>query len=359
MAFRFWRRVKIAPGVSLNLSKSGGSLSFGPRGAKYTVGPRGTRQTVGIPGTGMYYTTTQSRSGAKGRSRSGQAPAPEPAPEARLTLGFFRKLFTPPEEQAFVDGMREILRGCRPAALMHMRQAAGSADGAFMAGILSLALDRIPDAETHLKQARSKHAGLGRLFAKYGVQPLIGLYITEHVAAAVDADMRGVLLALAEAHQKMDRWREAFEDLKALYQRDTEDVVVRLSLAELLVEEVGGQRAWQQAVRLAEGVQNASQIHAALLMFRAKALRGLGLPEAARNTLTAALRRTKDRPAELLRQIRYERALAYEDLGHAKRARSDWERIYAEAPDFEDVGERLGLPKARSAGAGARLPSLP
>ena len=38
MGFRFWRRIKIAPGVTLNLSKSGGSLSFGPRGAKFTVG---------------------------------------------------------------------------------------------------------------------------------------------------------------------------------------------------------------------------------------------------------------------------------------------------------------------------------
>ncbi|RLC08862.1 MAG: DUF4236 domain-containing protein, partial [Deltaproteobacteria bacterium] len=41
MSFRFWRRIKIAPGVTLNLSKSGGSLSFGPRGAKFTVGSRG------------------------------------------------------------------------------------------------------------------------------------------------------------------------------------------------------------------------------------------------------------------------------------------------------------------------------
>jgi hypothetical protein len=57
MAFRFFRRMKIAPGVSLNLSKSGASMSFGPRGAKVTVGPRGVRETVGIPGTGMYYTT--------------------------------------------------------------------------------------------------------------------------------------------------------------------------------------------------------------------------------------------------------------------------------------------------------------
>jgi len=58
MSFRFWRCIRIAPGVTLNLSKSGGSLSFGPRGAKFTIGPRGGRATVGIPGTGLFYTTT-------------------------------------------------------------------------------------------------------------------------------------------------------------------------------------------------------------------------------------------------------------------------------------------------------------
>ena len=56
--FRFFRRKKIGPGLSLNLSKSGPSLSFGPPGAKVTVGPRGVRKTVGIPGTGLHHTST-------------------------------------------------------------------------------------------------------------------------------------------------------------------------------------------------------------------------------------------------------------------------------------------------------------
>lgn len=54
MAWSFRRRIKIAPGVHLNLSKSGVSTSVGPRGAKLTVGPRGTFVNTGIPGTGIY-----------------------------------------------------------------------------------------------------------------------------------------------------------------------------------------------------------------------------------------------------------------------------------------------------------------
>jgi Protein of unknown function (DUF4236) len=56
MGLRLWRRFRIAPGVTVNLSKSGASVSIGARGAHVTFGRRGVRQTVGIPGTGVYYT---------------------------------------------------------------------------------------------------------------------------------------------------------------------------------------------------------------------------------------------------------------------------------------------------------------
>ena len=60
--FRFQRRVRIFPGVTLNLSKSGGSVSFGGRGARVTFGPKGVRKTVGIPGSGLYYTQQSQQS---------------------------------------------------------------------------------------------------------------------------------------------------------------------------------------------------------------------------------------------------------------------------------------------------------
>jgi hypothetical protein len=58
--FRFYRRLHIFPGLSLNLCKSGPSVTVGMRGAHLTLGRSGVTRTVGIPGTGLYYT---SRSG--------------------------------------------------------------------------------------------------------------------------------------------------------------------------------------------------------------------------------------------------------------------------------------------------------
>jgi AAA+ superfamily predicted ATPase len=54
MAWSFRKRIKVAPGVHLNVSKSGVSTTVGPKGAKITTGPKGTYLHTSIPGTGLY-----------------------------------------------------------------------------------------------------------------------------------------------------------------------------------------------------------------------------------------------------------------------------------------------------------------
>jgi hypothetical protein len=102
MGFRFFKRIKLMPGVTMNLSKSAPSFSFGPRGMKYTVGASGTRTTLGIPGTGLYYTKLNSRK----KKNQDQAPPP---PQSLAEAGFFRQLFSSPEEKSLLQGMRKFL----------------------------------------------------------------------------------------------------------------------------------------------------------------------------------------------------------------------------------------------------------
>jgi predicted Zn-dependent protease len=341
MAFRFWRRAKVLPGVTLNLSKSGGSLSFGPRGAKYTISPRGRRTSVGIPGTGLFYT---SRGSGRRADRRTAPPMPEVPPDRRLTLGFFRRLVTPKREEALVDGCRELLFGEPAAALEHFRRAAELADGAFLAGVLALKAQRLAEAERHLSAALGNAGRLGKQLEKYGMSALISLPITEEVAAHVEPDERGVLLALAEVYQHQGHPQEAADCLRRLQRLEPSDVVVKLSLAELLLEAgPEDRRLARHVVGMAAEVENETPVHTALLLYKARALRVLGMLEAARDALTAALRRRKDRSAELRRAPRYERALLYEAMGNKRRARSDLERLYAEAPGYEDVARRLGV----------------
>ena len=57
MAFRFQKRVKVAPGLRLNISKKGISTSFGKRGISVNLGRRGLYGNIGLPGSGLSYRT--------------------------------------------------------------------------------------------------------------------------------------------------------------------------------------------------------------------------------------------------------------------------------------------------------------
>ena len=345
MSFRFWKRIKIGPGVTLNLSKSGGSLSFGPRGAKFTIGPRGKRATVGIPGTGLFYTSTfPSKKQTKRGKRNSSDHPPTVRPEDRLTLGFFKRLFTPDEEEALVDGMRELALGNEDKAFERLKQAVHLADGAYLAGFLAFKKGMLEEAEQYLAAAYKNYRRLGTHFSKYGISATMSLPITDEVSAHVGPDVRGILLALVEIYQRQKKWKDALDCLNKLRRLEPDDMVVRLSFIELLMElQPNDLSVFRRVVHMTEGVENESEIHAALLLYKAKALRRLNLKEAARDVLTRAIRRKKDRSNDLLRALRYERALVYEDLGQHKRARSEFEKLYAEAPDYEDVAKRLGL----------------
>jgi hypothetical protein len=55
MGWRFQRRKKLLPGVSVNVGKGGASMSAGPRGARVTAGRRGLTATLSLVGTGLAY----------------------------------------------------------------------------------------------------------------------------------------------------------------------------------------------------------------------------------------------------------------------------------------------------------------
>lgn len=54
MGFSYRKRVKLMPGVNINLSKKGASVTVGTRGASVNIGKSGIYQNLGIPGTGIY-----------------------------------------------------------------------------------------------------------------------------------------------------------------------------------------------------------------------------------------------------------------------------------------------------------------
>ena len=61
MGFRFRRSLRLAPGLRLNLGRTGVSATLGRPGASVNLGRQGVRGTVGLPGTGLSYGTRLDR----------------------------------------------------------------------------------------------------------------------------------------------------------------------------------------------------------------------------------------------------------------------------------------------------------
>lgn len=82
MGFRYRKSFKLAPGVRMTISKSGVGYSVGRNGLRVTKRADGRVQsTLGLPGTGLSYTSTVGRSGAR---RTGGSSVSVPAAEREL-----------------------------------------------------------------------------------------------------------------------------------------------------------------------------------------------------------------------------------------------------------------------------------
>lgn len=339
MGFRFFRRVKIAPGVSLNLSKSGPSFSFGPRGMKYTVGPRGTRKSFGIPGTGLSYTTTsgwgKKQSVALQTSTSSEPPS--------LDLGFFRNMFISSEERGLVAGMKLYLAGQTDAAYTTFRANGNLVDSVFMFGFVALGRDLFQEAESAFLKCRGSVGEVGKAIHKYIQGFRLSLQVTEYFDALIDVDERGLSLALIEAYQRQGRFVDAIREGQVLWNINPSDTVVCLSLCDLVVGNPAATRAdLESLVQMTASVENDDPIHAGILYLRGAAMFRMHLEQAAIQQLSVVLRRKIDRPESLLQQTRYLRGRLYEQQGQNARARKDYELVYADDPGFKDIRMRLG-----------------
>jgi len=339
MSFRFWKRIRLLPGITLNLSKSGFSFSLGKRGFHYTIGSRGHRITAGIPGTGLFVTEkVGSRKQTSHRRNSVSLPR-------SLQPGFLKRLLLPAEEKYFLDGCRALLQNDLEKAFSAFSQgAASAADCAALAGYTALATGRTAEAERFFENAYQNRRALGNLFSQYGISLSLSLPVTKEIDIRIIPDYTGIILGLAESRQLLGKTDQAIALLKHFLKNNPENPAVVLSLVELLMESHGSDpKVCEHVIRLTGPISNETLIHTALMFYKAQALMQSGHLETARNVLTVALRRQKNRPTPLLHELRYLRAQVYEKLGRLSNARKDIARIYAENPDFRDVAKKIDL----------------
>jgi len=93
MAFRFCKRIKLFPGVLVNLSKAGVTPSVGVPGTTVNIGSGKTRTTVGLPGSGLSYTSTSTTISISTTPTRTASPAVRPLVWVLLVLGVVGTLY--------------------------------------------------------------------------------------------------------------------------------------------------------------------------------------------------------------------------------------------------------------------------
>ena len=349
MGVRLRRSIRIAPGIRLNVTKTGIGVTTGGKVARYSVHSSGRRTVgLGLPGTGTYYQETSSGSG-RARSRINPGPASQPAGPIEIARHVPKPGFLASgTERAYHAGLLAYLSGDQATALTNFETVVASDRSAtsahLFAGIAATALDDAPRALAHLEAVVGSPTVLpDHLQSKY-VPPAtfdlaLNVPITHAISVRAPFGNLAAVLALTEAYQSAGRLEEAIGLMQQVHQVLPDDALVRLSLCDLLLAD--GDH--DGVIELSAGVANDSDANVETIHIRGAAFAAKGLTQAALDAFSAALSKTANRDSGLLNSVRYDRVLLLEHLGQSKRARIDLERIYASNPSFEDVKTRLGI----------------
>jgi tetratricopeptide (TPR) repeat protein len=349
-SLRFRRSISIGGGVRLNFNKRSMGISAGGHGARYSVNTSGqSTRSIGVPGTGLYYRSqTRPRSSGSRANSTGRLRDPSPGPTAVTPelaeqvvprAGFLASSV----EKRFREGLVAYLRqewtdaaqAFEAASAVDLRNLSDD----FFLGATYVRLHRFADAAKAFEKVVASPEGLpDDLMRKYVPATLtMQLPITDRVVVGIAFNSVGAALILAELYQQLGRGSEAIGLVQRLHKMAPEDQAIRLSLADLLYDD----NDFEGLIELTGGVENTDNIALAMLHLKAKALANEKLLAPAAEILSACLRKTAGRDPELLKEIRYNRAEAYELLGEARKAAADWTKLVAEDPLYRDARERL------------------
>jgi tetratricopeptide (TPR) repeat protein len=328
MGFRMRKSIKVAPGVRLNVSKTGVGASVGAGGARYSAHSSGRRTMSarsGIPG--VYYQESVGSGRSKGGGSTARATGAQPvAPPAPKKPG----LFAP-------EGEKELYKAVKAQDPQAMKRVGEEHPDVRLpsysvAGLMILE-NEPSEAERLLDEAfaTGKDPGEDKFVSTY-LFTLLKLSIAHGVSAELPINRDAVGLALAELKQEAGNLEGAIEVVEQL----EPTTYAAVSLAELYAQT----GRWDDVIELTEGVKNEDDAAALLCVFRGQAFREQGFHEAAHESLKEALR-SRSRAAEIRHLALAERAQNYLAQGKKSQARKDLERILAEDSGYEGVREQL------------------
>jgi tetratricopeptide (TPR) repeat protein len=336
MGFRFHRSIGLGKFLRLNISKSGIGFSAGIPGLRVSTGPRGSYFSAGLPGTGLSYrkkltgASKPQRPTPTAKTKEEEVPSDTPSPS----------FFAPRAEKELVKGLEAYEADQTDEALGHFLAAASDEAGAAILAATILA-EREDGSEFKAielleKVVQSDGEFPTPLMEKYLASTELEINVTPRVTVVVPVGGLAATLLLVELYQSARRVREAIALLEELVELSPEPALI-LSLCELYAS----REIWEGIIDHAQGVEPVDDVSLEIAIYYGRAMQEKGLHDAAISVFSKALSKKKDRNPELLHDAAYWRAISYQAQGKHGQARKEFEILYAEAPNFRDVAQRL------------------
>ena len=340
MSVRFRRRLKIAPGLTLNFNKNSVGLSLGVRGAHYTMNSNGRRTiSAGIPGTGLSSVETLS-GGTRTRRTSASQETATPQRSGPPSPGFFaakieRALYaflmdiydadSTDTPQQVVD-KAAALKAQHPALAPAMDLITflhGATDSAFSDNVEAWGKQRWENREAEFYDP---------LVQKYFVGITPAVQITRGISTDEIYNEQLLGFIWSEVLQSKNKYDEALAVLEEM----EPDQSVAISIAD--IELTNGR--FDDAIETTEDVENEDDATAMLLVLRGIAFREKKLLDASAECFKRALSH-KSRSEGVRHRAHFERAETYSRMGKKAMAIKDLENILVDEPDYPEVEEKL------------------
>lgn len=338
MGFRFQKRIRIMPGVRLNISKSGLSSSFGIPGARINLGHGRRTSSFGVPGTGLSYRSQHSTRYKPRAKTKKSANSDSASPNADTELSEAREssvkpgLFASKSERAFFEAGSKSNVDALVAISARFPELAYSTNA--IAGLLLLESDK---AKARLLLQLAFDSGIeptaGPIPEKYlnkgwsiECEIATGVEITEAISRSI------VGLCLAEILQLAGEIDKAIDIVEQLAPTQA----TTLSLAEMYLQT----KRYDDVLEVTNGITNEDDLTALLCIFRGEALREQGHFDAALVMLREAVK-AKSRNAEVRHRGYIARSACYLASGKRGLAKRDLERVLAEDSKYPGLAEAL------------------
>jgi len=345
MGFRFRKRIKVLPGLSLTISPRGIGTSIGVNGFRITHGATGRiTKTVGLPGTGMSYVTTVPTHHTTNRARVTQprteashAVENEPAhvsddSHSPITTGASPGLLSHGYEREFFQAMQDTNTETFSKLISTYPETAAAAG--LLGAVVAVHNADYPKAQSFIEGIWKERASAFHdpLLVKYLSHNHVEVGIADGISSVLPLDETTLALLYAEVLEIQDKFDEALAIVRELPLTP----VSMLSIADLLVQK----KAWDDLITLTTRLANTDDITCLLLIYRAMAFREQKYYDAAAESFKEAMK-SKSRDPELRNRALLERADSYLDQGKKALARKDLEKILAANPQYDGLKEAL------------------